>query len=131
MQSKRYEDEGRQTWRYAEIFKVVIDGEDPILVAAQNCRQAVDLAAEEIGMDRAIAKKMATVQTPTAQELVNCARAKGLMLEMQVRLPGYPDHICNAFCRMEAVMDAANTWGLLYADIKSKATVGVSRRTPC
>ena len=131
MQNKRYEDEGLQTWRYAEIFKVCVEGEEPLLLAAHNCQQALDHAAEELGMDKRMVRKMATVQTPTAQELVNCARAKGLMLEMQVRLPGYPDHVCNAFCRMEAVMDAANTWGLLYADIKSKAKVGVSRRTPC
>ena len=41
MQGKRYEDDELQPWRYAEIFKVCISGEEPVLAAAQNCQDAI------------------------------------------------------------------------------------------
>lgn len=131
MQGKRYEDEGLQPWRYAEIFKVCIPGEEPVLAAAQNCQDAIRQAAEELGIDPRIAKKMATVQTPTAKELAACARAKGLMLQMRVQADGFPDFFCNAYCRHEAILQAANEWNTSYIEIRSKARVAVSPRVPC
>lgn len=131
MQGKRYEDEDLPTWRYAEIFKVLIPGEEPVLAAAMNCQDAIRKAAEELGIDPGIAKKMATVETPTAKELVSCARAKGLMLQMRVSAEGYPDCYCNAYCRQDAILQAANEWNASYYEIRSKARVDVSRKIDC
>lgn len=131
MQGKRYEDEGLQPWRYAEIFKVCIPGEEPVLAAAQNCQDAIQKTAEELGIDPRIAKKMATVETPTGQELVSCARDKGLLLQMRVSADGYPDFYCNAYCRQDAILQAANEWNASYYEIRGKATVSVSRKIAC
>ncbi len=128
---KRYEDQGPQPWRYAEIFKVSISGEEPVLAVAMNCIEAIEQAAAEIGMDAGMAKKMATVETPTPKEIVSCAKVRGLALEMRVRAEGYPDFFCLARCRMQAIMEAAFEWNANYFEIKDKARVAVSPRTLC
>ena len=134
MKQKRYEEEYEhisQTWRYGEIFKVCISGEEPVLAVALNCQDAIRQAADELGIDPCIAKKMATVETPTAKELAACARDKGLLLQMRVSADGYPDCYCNAYCRQDAILQAANEWNASYYEIRGKATVSVSRKIAC
>ena len=134
MKQKRCEEEYEhisQPWRYGEIFKVCISGEEPVLAVALNCQDAIRQAADELGIDPRIAKKMATVETPTGKELMHIARAKGLMLQMRVSADGYPDYYCYAYCRQDAVLQAANEWGVSYYEVQPKARVAVSRKIAC
>ena len=88
-------------------------------------------AAEELGMDPWLCRKLgAEVTVPQAQEMLRYARNKRRTLKMRVECEGYAPHECRAYCRMDAVMDAANAWGADYMQIKDKARVGVSARLP-
>ena len=119
-----------QGWRYSELFKVCIDGEDPKLVAAQNQLHAVDKLADALNMDRKMAHKMATVYTPTAKEILTLPRCNGIVLEMKVMLDGKPDHICHALCKEDAAASAATAWDMEFYEVRRQARFGVSRRSP-
>ena len=125
----REEDE-YQGWRYSELFKVCIEGEEPQLVAAQNQLHAVEKLAAEIGIDYKAACGIATVYEPTPREILSLPRNHGILLEMKVMLDGKPEHICFAFNKVDAAMQAAQKWGLNSYDVQKQARFGVSRRSP-
>lgn len=114
-------------WRYTELFKVSVAGEEPLLVPAVSALGAIDKAAEELGMALAEIKKLGvTVTTPEAAEIMSFARDRHKMVRMRVQHEGYPDYVCNAYCRMDAKLQAANAWNVSYLDIDKTAKCGVS-----
>lgn len=120
-----------EVWRYAMLFRVAVSGEEPVIVPAYSEPDAVERAAEELGMDPWLCKKLgAAVTVPAPQELIRYARNKHRTLKMRVECEGYTPHECRAYCRMDAVMGAANAWGADYMIIKDKARVAVSARLP-
>ena len=120
-----------ERWRYAMLFRVTVSGEEPVIVPAYDEADAVEQAAEELGMDPWLCRKLgAEVTVPQAQEMLRYARNKRRTLKMRVECEGYAPHECRAYCRMDAVLDAANAWGADYMQIKDKARVGVSARLP-
>ena len=128
---KRTKEPQPERWRHAMLFRVTVSGEEPVLVPAFNEPDAVEQAAEELGMDPWLCRKLgAEVTVPQAQEMLRYARNKRRTLKMRVECEGYAPHECRAYCRMDAVMDAANAWGADYMQIKDKTRVGVSARLP-
>lgn len=114
-------------WRYTELFKVSVAGEEPLLVTAVSALGAIDKAAEELGMALAEIKKLGvTVTTPAAGEIMRFARDKHRLVRMRVQHEGYPDYICDAYNRMDAKLQAANAWNVSYLDIDKTAKCGVS-----
>ena len=117
---KRVREPGLERWRYAMLFRVAVSGEEPVIVPAYDETDAVEQAAEELGMDPWLCRKLgAEVTVPQAQEMLRYARSKRRTLKMRVECEGYAPHEC-----------AANAWGADYMQIKDKARVGVSARLP-
>ena len=114
-------------YQYAEIWKVCVSGEEPVLEAACNPISAIERASETMGMPIDTMKKMGViVTTPAAAEIMSFARDRRKMVRMRVQHEGYPDYVCNAYCRMDAKLQAANAWGADYLAIEKTAKCGVS-----
>ena len=68
---KRTREPQLERWRYAMLFRVTVSGEEPVIVPAYDEADAVEQAAEELGMDPWLCRKLgAEVTVPQAQELL-------------------------------------------------------------
>ena len=124
---ERHEAGDTLPYQYAEIWKVCVSGEEPVLEAACNAISAIERASETMGMPIDSMKKLGvTVTTPEAAEIMSFARDRHKMVRMRVQHEGYPDYVCNAYCRMDAKLQAANAWGADYLAIERTAKCGVS-----
>lgn len=124
---ERHEALDELPYQYAEIWKVCVSGEEPVLEAACNELAALEYAGEELGMSMETMKKLGvTVTVPAAEEIMIFARNKRKMVRMRVQHDDYPDFICNAYCRMDAKLQAANAWNADFLVINKTAKCGVS-----
>ena len=80
---KRTREPQLERWRYAMLFRVTVSGEEPVIVPAYDEADAVEQAAEELGMDPG--PGAASVRQEQAADPQDAGRVRGLRAP---RVPG-------------------------------------------
>lgn len=109
------------------VYTVLRGGEEPLPVAAQTARGAIETAAQHWGISRSEAAQSCTAREPSCTEIISCCHRLGVMPQMIVRHPEHPAWIGKAYCKWDALMFAASEWDVPAADLDATAEVGASK----
>ena len=119
-------------WKYRTLFKAERGGEEPIIVPALNEVDAAEQAAAHWGIGTEEMKENVVISEPTAAEILHSAAKIGVPLRFLIRMDGKQDLVITAYCREDAILQAANEWDAEYYELARSTAlrIGVARRVP-
>ena len=119
-------------WKYRTLYKAERGGEEPIIVPALNVVDAAEKAAEHWGIGKEEMRETVVISEPTAAEILHSAPKIGVPLRFLIRMDGREDLVVTAYCREDAILQAANEWDAEFCELARSTAlrIGVARRVP-